>query len=145
MFLPAMTRFRPRWPTHLWVLAGLYLAASLAHFAHNAEFIALYPNMPAWLTRGQVYLVWLAITAIGALALACASVGWRRAGLALLGAWGAMGFDGLGHYTLALCTEHTLAMNLTIVCEVAAGAVLLGACAWQLLRRGERMAAAGAA
>jgi hypothetical protein len=48
-------------PAHLWVLIAVYFVASLAHFAHNAEFIAFYPNMPSWLTREQVYLAWLAV------------------------------------------------------------------------------------
>ena len=38
-------------PKHVWTLLAVYFFASLAHFAHNAEFIAYYPNMPAWLTR----------------------------------------------------------------------------------------------
>ena len=37
------------------VLLLLYLAASLLHFVHNAEFLSDYPNLPAWLTRSQVY------------------------------------------------------------------------------------------
>jgi len=35
----------------------LYAAASLVHFAHNAEYLADYPNLPSWLTRYQIYLV----------------------------------------------------------------------------------------
>jgi hypothetical protein len=49
----------------IWALIATYFVASLAHFAHNAEFIALYPNMPSWLTREQVYLAWIGITGIG--------------------------------------------------------------------------------
>jgi hypothetical protein len=57
-------------PRHVWVLVALYFAASLAHFTHNAEYIAFYPNMPAWLTREYVYSVWLVITGVGALGFA---------------------------------------------------------------------------
>ncbi len=39
-------------PTHLRVLAGRYFIASLAHFTHNAEFIAFYPNMRKRLHAG---------------------------------------------------------------------------------------------
>ena len=88
-------------PRHIWLLAGAYCLASLAHFAHNAEYIAFYPNMPAWLTREQVYLVWLAITAVGAVGIALARLGWRATGLACLAVYGALGLDGLGHYALA--------------------------------------------
>ena len=51
-------------PTHLWVLLAMYTASSLTHFAHNAEFIAFYPNMPGWLTREKVYLAWLSIASV---------------------------------------------------------------------------------
>ena len=37
--------------TRLAVLLFVYLAASLLHFAHNAEFLGDYPNLPTWLTR----------------------------------------------------------------------------------------------
>ena len=54
-----------RSPSHLWAWLALYGVASLVHFGHNAEYIAFYPNMPAWLTREKVYLAWLAITGLG--------------------------------------------------------------------------------
>lgn len=115
-------------PTHLQWLTLIYCLASLAHFVHNAEYIAYYPNMPAWLMREQVYMVWLAITSVGATALLLHRLGKRIASVALLGAYGAFGFDALGHYALALCSEHTLAQNLTIWLETASGAALLVAC-----------------
>ena len=108
-----------------WALVALYFLASLTHFAHNAEFIAFYPNMPQSLTRETVYLAWLAVTGIGVAALIATRFGLPVLGAVLLAAYGAMGLDGLGHYTLALCSEHTLATNLTIWFEVAAGVVLL--------------------
>src|SRR5688572_15595897 len=98
----------------LWAFVAMYFAASLLHFAHNAEYIAFYPNMPAWLTREKVYLAWLAITGVGVAGLALWGLGWKVAGALCLAAYGALGLDGLGHYSLALCSEHTLAMNLTI-------------------------------
>jgi hypothetical protein len=33
-----------------------YAIASLVHYSHNAEFLGDYPNMPAWLSRAQVYV-----------------------------------------------------------------------------------------
>ncbi|TWO72159.1 hypothetical protein FN976_05450 [Caenimonas sedimenti] len=111
-------------PRHLWTLVAIYTAASLAHFSHNAEYIAFYPNMPAWLTREQVYLVWLAIAAVGAVGVALVRLGWRAAGAACLAAYGALGLDGLAHYSLALCSEHTWAMNITIWSEAVSGLVL---------------------
>jgi len=35
-----------------------------------------------------------------------------------------LGLYGLGHYGLALCSEHTFSMNLTIWAEALAGAAL---------------------
>jgi hypothetical protein len=109
----------------LTALAGIYCAASLAHFVHNAEFLADYPNMPAWLSRLRVYVAWLAITAVGAIALALSRSRHALAGLVLLAVYAALGFDGLGHYALAPLSSHTFAMNLTIWCEVAAASLLL--------------------
>jgi hypothetical protein len=115
-------------PAFLWALLAVYSAASLLHFTHNAEFIAYYPNMPQWLTREQVYLAWLAIASVGVVGLAIVGIGGRLIGLACLALYGLLGLDGLGHYTLALCSEHTLAMNATIWFEVVAGVLLFAGC-----------------
>jgi hypothetical protein len=119
----------------LWAFSAVYFAASLIHFAHNAEYIAFYPNMPAWLTREQVYLVWLAITGVGVAGIALWRFGWQVAGALCLAAYGAMGLDGLGHYSLALCSEHTLAMNLTIWFEAISGVALALSCALVIKNR----------
>jgi hypothetical protein len=81
--------------------------------------------MPDWLTREQVYLVWLAVTSVGAVALILLALGRRIASALFLGVYGACGLDALGHYTLALCSQHTLAQNFTIWFEVIAGVALL--------------------
>ena len=112
--------------TLLWLMT-LYCAASLLHFAHNAEYLADYPNLPAWLTRSQVYIAWFGVTAIGALGYLVRRAGHELAGLALVGTYAALGFDGLLHYGRAPLTAHTMAMNLTIWFEVATAALLLGA------------------
>lgn len=112
--------------TLLWLMT-LYCAASLLHFAHNAECLAEYPNLPAWLTRSQVYAAWLGVTAVGALGHLVRRAGYELAGLALVGTYAALGFDGLLHYGRAPITAHTTAMNLTIWFEVATAALLLGA------------------
>jgi hypothetical protein len=112
-------------PRYLWALVAVYFVASLAHFAHNAEYIAFYPNMPAWLTREKVYLAWLGITCVGVSGLAVFRFGLPALGAALVGAYGAFGLDGLAHYTLALCSEHTLATNITIWSEAGTGLLLL--------------------
>ena len=122
-------------PKHIWALVVLYFLASAAHFVHNAEYIAFYPGMPASITRETVYLAWLAITAVGALALALHRFGLRKLAIPLLGLYGAFGLDGLAHYTLALCSEHTLWANVTIWSEAISGVLLLLASAVLLARR----------
>jgi hypothetical protein len=112
-------------PPHIRWLLAFYFMASLAHFAHNAETIAFYPNMPAWLTPGDVYRVWLAINGFFVAGLLLLGLRHRRAGLALIALYGALGLDGLGHYWLALCSAHTLAANLTIGAEALGGSMLM--------------------
>lgn len=124
----------PLLPRHLWILLAVYFAASLTHFVHNAEFIAVYPNMPRWITRDTVYLAWLAITCLGVAGLVMLRLRWQAVGALALMAYGAMGLDGLLHYTLALCAQHTLAMNLTIWFEVVSGALLALAAGHMLVR-----------
>lgn len=114
----------------LLTFSGSYCLASLIHFAHNAEFLAQYPNMPAWLTRSHVYGAWLLITGIGVIGLAVVRSRFFPVGLVLLAIYAALGFDGLLHYRLAPISAHTVAMNLTIGFEVAAAACLL----WFVLR-----------
>ena len=118
---------RARPPERAWLggLLLLYLAASLLHFVHNAEYLADYPNLPAWLDRADVYLAWLGLAAIGAAGWALYRFGWRLAGLLLIGVYAGFGFDGLLHYTRAPFAAHTQAMNFTIWFEVAAAALLL--------------------
>jgi hypothetical protein len=113
----------------------VYFIASLAHFAHNAEYIAFYPNMPVWLTREKVYMAWLGITCIGMAGLAISRFGLHAMAAFLVGVYGAFGLDGLAHYTLALCSEHTLATNVTIWAEAIAGLLLMLASAALLGRR----------
>jgi hypothetical protein len=103
----------------------LYLAASLLHFAHNAEYLADYPNLPAWLSRSDVYLVWLGEAAVGIGGYMLYRTGRRLAGLLLIGVYAVLGFDGLLHYTRAPLEAHTAGMNFTIWFEVAAAALLL--------------------
>ena len=120
-------------------LVLLYGVASLVHFAHNAEFLTDYPNLPSWLTRTQVYVVWVGITALGALGYALLRAGRALVGLALLAVYAALGLDGLLHYGRAPLAAHTLAMNATIWFDVTAAVSLLvavGVLAAQRLRLG---------
>ena len=107
------------------ILLALYLAASLLHFTHNAEFVQAYPNLPGWITRSSVYLTWLGITAAGFIGYLLLRLGLRIAGLAVLCLYAAAGLDGLLHYTRAPIEAHTHGMNFTIWFEVLVAAILL--------------------
>jgi hypothetical protein len=107
-----------------WLLV-LYAAAGLLHFAHNAEYLAQYPNLPAWLSRADVYWAWCAVTAAGLLGYALYRTRRYRAGLTVLGIYGVLGFGGLLHYARAPMGHHSTSMNLTIWTEVVAAAVFL--------------------
>lgn len=108
----------------LLALVLVHTAASLVHFAHNATFLADYPNMPAWLSPAGVYAVWLAQAAIAAAGVLLLVRG-RPIGLALIAIYAVLGFAGLDHYVLAPMSAHTVAMNATIWLEMATGMVLL--------------------
>src|SRR5688572_12095172 len=103
----------------------LYMAASLLHFAHNAEYLSSYPNLPSSLTRVDIYLVCPGLAAMNIAGYVVHRRGQRLAGLCLLGAYAVFGFDGLLHYIRAPFEAHTAAMNFTIWFEVLAAALLL--------------------
>ena len=105
----------------------LYLAASLLHFTHNAEYVQDYPNLPQWISRGGVYFTWLGITAVGALGYWLYRQSRPLLGLVLLGVYAAVGLDGLLHYTRAPFAAHSAAMNFTILFEATLAATLLAA------------------
>lgn len=117
------------------ILALAYCAASLFHFAHNAEYIDEYPNLPAWLSSPQVYGAWLGVASVGLVGYLLMRYGFQRAGLAFLGVYGALGLDGFAHYTLAPSSAHTLTMNLSIWLEALTGVLLLAAALTLMLRR----------
>lgn len=128
----------------LLALSATYCLASLVHFVHNAEYLAQYPNLPPWLSRGKVYAAWIAVTAVGALGLVVARTRYAVAGLVLVAVYASLGFDGLGHYALAPPSAHTAAMNFTIGFEVIAAAVLLVFALRSMFEAGRRSAGPGA-
>jgi hypothetical protein len=119
----------------LLVLLIAHAAASLLHFAHNAEFLADYPNIPASLSREGVYAAWLAVTALGVLGYLLFRRGFRLAGPGVIAGYALLGFGGLTHYSLAPLSEHTAAMNATIWLEAATAALLLVAALRELTPR----------
>jgi uncharacterized membrane protein len=124
--------------SRLALLLVLYTLASLVHFAHNAEFLSDYPNLPSSFTRSGVYFAWLGLASIGLVGYALYHYRRRLAGLLLLGLYAALGFDGLLHYTRAPLDSHTGMMNLTIWFEAVAGAALLLVVLFTAVRCGHR-------
>lgn len=122
-------------PGALLPLLLAYGAASLFHHVHNAEFLQQYPNMPAWLSPAQVYAAWLGVTLVGVVGYLLVRRGFQLAGLFVIAGYAALGFDGLGHYSVAPLSAHTMTMNLTIWLEVATALLLLVAVAGFLARR----------
>jgi len=122
----------------LLLLVIAYGAASLLHFAHNAVFLQQYPNLPSWLTAGGVWAAWCASTAVGLLGYFVYLRVSRAAGLLTLAVYALLGFGGLDHYALAPVSAHSIAMNTTIVVEVAAAAALLIGVGYSVLQRSTR-------
>lgn len=119
-----MSNTRPAAERLLPWLFTLYAAATLLHFAHNAHYLAHYPNLPASWSGADVYAAWGVLTAFGVLGFALHAIGPRRIGRALLGLYALMGFGGLLHYTRAPLSHHSAMMNVTIWTEAAAGTLL---------------------
>jgi hypothetical protein len=124
----------------LWSLI-LYGAASLLHFAHNAEYLAQYPNLPAFWSRGDVYVAWCCVTTLGVVGYLLHLRGNRSLGLALLALYAALGFGGLLHYTRAPLAHHSTMMNVTILTEALAAALLLASLVIVARREGQAHAA----
>lgn len=85
-------------PTLLPILLLIYLAASLIHFIHNAEFLAEYPNLPTSRTRSGVYFAWITMMIVGVGGWTLVSRGYQQIGLLLLAVYAALGLGSLAHY-----------------------------------------------
>jgi hypothetical protein len=109
----------------LLALMTMYGAASLLHFVHNAIYLEDYPNLPPWLTAFGVYASWVGITLVGVIGCGVYRGVAPRSGLTLIAVYALLGFGGLDHYVVAPMSSHTVAMNATILVEVACAAVLL--------------------
>ena len=120
-----MTVMRTPVPKTLVLLLLLYGAASLVHFAHNAELLASYPNLPASWSRADVYLAWMVLTTIGLAGWLLVARGYQLPGLLLLAVYAALGIGSLGHYVLAPLSAHTVTMNGTILLEVTTATLVL--------------------
>jgi len=102
-----------------------YAAASLLHFAHNAEYLAQYPNLPSSWSRADIYIAWCCVTTLGVVGYLLYRRGKRAVGLTFLALYAVLGFGGLLHYTRAPLAHHSSMMNVTIWTEVVAAALLL--------------------
>lgn len=103
----------------------VYAIASFVHFLHNAEYLSAYPGLPPTWTRSGVYFAWALMTTVGMGGWMLIVHGFRRAGLLLVAIYASLGMDSLGHYAVAPLSAHTTMMNVTILLEVSAAAVVL--------------------
>ncbi len=113
---------------------AVYAVASLVHYAHNAELLKHYPNMPGWLTRAQIYCAWIAVTILGVVGYRLVRSRYFIAGLCVLGFYGILGLDAISHYALAPFSSHTHAMNGTIWAEFASAALFLTVLGYDTMR-----------
>ena len=88
----------------------------------------------------EVVVAWLAVTGLGIAGLIVLRLGFHALGAVFIAAYGALGLDGLAHYSLALCSEHTLATNLTIWFEAVTGLLLALASTAMLVRKAASLA-----
>jgi hypothetical protein len=116
---------RGRGDAFLLPLTLIYSAASLLHFLHNAVYLRDYPNLPLWLTAGGVMGAWMIQAGTGLVGYLLYSRVTRAGGLITIAVYAAFGLAGLDHYTVAPVSAHTVAMNLTILLEVATAVGLL--------------------
>ena len=119
----------------LGILLLAYAAATLFHFAHNAEFLADYPTLPAWLSRAKVYAAWLSLSAVGAAGYLLLLRGFDLSGLSVLAVYAAFGFDGFSHYGFAPVSAHSATMNLSTWVGAGSAAVLLAAVSRLMAKR----------
>ncbi|MGH8641410.1 MAG: hypothetical protein ACRET6_06850 [Burkholderiales bacterium] len=112
----------------------VYACATLLHFSHNAAFLHEYPDMPQWLTPARVCAAWAGLTAVGLTGYLLVRWKYRLAGLVVIAAYGALGFDSLAHYSLAPISAHTVTMNLTIWLDAATAVLVLVAVAWLMVQ-----------
>jgi hypothetical protein len=108
----------------LYVLIWVYGGASLIHFAHNAQLVADYPNLPPSLSAARIYGAWLVVAGIGLAGYLLLKRGHQFWGLAVVAVYATLGFDGLLHYTRAPMAAHSWGMNLSIWFEVVMAAAL---------------------
>jgi len=90
------------------------------------------------ITSDRVYLAWSVVTAVGIAGLVALRLRWHAAAALFIAVYGAFGVDGLAHYSLALCSEHTFMTNVTIWSEAISGLCLLLASAVVATRQGLR-------
>jgi len=117
------------------VLLAAFVAASLIHFIHNAEFLADYPGLPQTWTLAGVYGAWVGMTMVGLSGWLVVRTGHELVGLVLIALYAVSGLDSLGHYVVAPLSAHTAAMNATILLDVSTAVLLLLESSRLLVRR----------
>lgn len=114
-----------KWESELLFIIILYCSASLFHFMHNAIYIDEYPDLSGGVSAIGVSIAWIGFTCIGLVSYVLIHRDKRFIVPILLVAYGALEFDGMGHYSLEPISSHTYMLNVAIWFEAIAALVSL--------------------
>lgn len=113
-----------RWLTGLKWLLIVNVVASILHYADNIAFFAEYPE-PPWINPGIIDAFWFVMTPLAPAGYLALRRGARQFGAFLLHAYAACSLLALGHYRYASICSVSPRINLLILLEAAAAAVLV--------------------
>lgn len=106
-----------------WLLAA-NVAASVLHYVDNVAFFAEYPE-PPWISPGIIDAFWFVMTPLAPAGYALLRRGALQSGALLLHVYAICGLLSLGHYRYAPICSVSPRINLLILLEAAAAAVLV--------------------
>jgi hypothetical protein len=117
------------------------LAASVLHFGDNIFHFHQYPE-PTWIRAPHVVdALWFVMTPLLAVGWWLASRPSKWAAVSVLWLYGALSMCVLGHYLYAVPTELPFRINVFIMAEALAAALLIAFAPFLLSRRGGRQTA----
>jgi hypothetical protein len=122
-----------------WVVFGT-IAVTLFHFTDNAVNVDTYPQagwQPDWF-EAVVVVAWFAYTAVGVAGYRLYREGRFGAAHACLLVYGYLVASSLGHFLYGSPDELTTRGLISVLVDVAAGAVVIALAGWSILSRRAR-------
>jgi hypothetical protein len=113
---------------------ALAIVVTGAHFIDNARAIRIYPE-PGWITRPDIAVSWIAMTAIGVAGYVLYRRGRAGWGAAMLYAYALLAGAGVLHYRYAPASHFTPWMHALIAGEALAALALISITTWALAHR----------